>query len=84
MPGGNPGVLPTRQLSEATNLIFVGPDDQMLPRRRAPRVNPTLLDPIVDLLGYDAELPGQVGDPPFVLTDEVVAEQLSDEAQITD
>src|SRR5262249_11437020 len=84
VPGSNPGVLPTRQLSEATNLILVGPDDQMLPRRRAPPVDPTPLDPIVDLLGDDAESPGQVGDPPFVLTDEVVAEQLTDEAEITD
>src|SRR5262245_7212447 len=84
VPGGNPGVLPTRQLSEATNLIWVGPDDQMLPRRRAAPVDPTLLDPIVDLLGDDAEFPGQVGDPPFVLTDQVVAEEFPDQAKITD
>jgi hypothetical protein len=56
----------------------------MLPGRRAARVDPTPLDPVVDLLGDHAELPAQVGDPPFVLTDEVVAEQLSDEAEITD
>src|SRR3954451_1646712 len=84
VPSGDPGVLPSRQLPEATDLILVGPYDQMLPRRRAARVDPTLLDPIVDLLGDDAEFPGQVGDPPFVLADQVVAEQLPDEAKIAD
>ena len=82
--GRNPGVLPTRQLSEATNLTWIGPDDQMLPRRRAARVDPSLLDPIVDLLGDDAESPGQVGDPPLVRTDEVVAEEFPHQAKITD
>jgi hypothetical protein len=43
-----------------------------------------LLEPIVDLLGDDTESPGQVGDPPFVLTDEVIAEEFPDEAKITD
>jgi hypothetical protein len=47
-------------------------------------VDPPLLDPIVDLLGDDTESPGQVGDPPFVLTDEVIAEEFPDEAKITD
>src|SRR5262249_33447869 len=46
-------------------------------------MDPTLLHPIVALLGDDAEFPGQVGDPPFVLTDEVGAEQFSDEAKFT-
>ena len=50
--------------------------------RRA--VDPALLDPVVDLLGDDTQLLGQVGDPPLVLTDEIVAEQFPDEAEITD
>src|SRR4051812_48242156 len=38
----------------------------------------------MDLLRNDAELPSQVGNPPFVLADEVVPEQLAHEAQISD
>jgi hypothetical protein len=34
MPGADPGALPGRQLPQTVKLIFVGPDDQMLPRRR--------------------------------------------------
>ena len=34
VPGGDPRVLPGRQLSQTLKLILVGPDDQMLPRRR--------------------------------------------------
>src|SRR5262245_7154383 len=84
VPGADPGVLPPRQLSQPMDLVLVGPNDQMLPRGRAARVDPTSLDPIVDLLRDDAQPPGQVGDPPFVLTDEVVAEEFPDQAQITD
>ena len=83
VPSGDPGVLPFRQLSQSTKLVLVGPDDQVLSRRRAARVDPPLLDPVVDLLRDDAELPSQVGNPPFVLADEVVAKQFSDQAQIT-
>ena len=61
MPGADPGVLPGRQLSQTANLVFVGPDDQMLSRRRPTRVDPPLLDPVVDLLRDDAEfsVPGR-------------------------
>jgi hypothetical protein len=52
-------------------------------RRRASRMNPVLLDPIMDLLRNDAEFPCQVVDPPFVHTDEVVAKQFSHQAKIT-
>ena len=46
-------------------------------------MDPPLLDPVVDLLRDDAKFPGQVGNPPFVLLDEVIAEQLANEAQVT-
>src|SRR3954451_23271143 len=62
--GGDPRVLPGRELSQTMELVLVGPDNQMLPRRRPTRMDPPLLDPVVDLLWDDAELPGQVGDPP--------------------
>jgi hypothetical protein len=47
-------------------------------------VDPHPLDPIVDLLRNDAEFPRQVGNPPLIFPHEVVAEQFTDEAQITD
>src|SRR5262249_3115330 len=40
VPSGDPGVLPPRQLSQPMDLVLVGPDDQVLPRRRAARVDP--------------------------------------------
>ena len=36
----------------------------------------------MDLLRDDAEFPRQVGNPPFVLLDEVIAKQLTNQAQI--
>src|SRR3954466_15726093 len=38
VPSGDPGGFPSRQLPETTDLVFVGPYDQLLPRRRAARV----------------------------------------------
>src|SRR5512142_91318 len=82
VPGCNPRVLPPGQPSEPPSLISVSPYDQVFSRRRPPRVDPSLRDPVVDLLRDDAEFPGQVGDPPFIFPDEVVAEQLPHEAQV--
>ncbi len=46
-------------------------------------MNPSLPDPIVDLLRNHAEFPSQVRNPPFVLPDQVVAKQFSHQAQVT-
>jgi hypothetical protein len=46
-------------------------------------VDPPLLDPVGDLLRDDAEFLGQVGNPPFIFLDEIIAEQLTNQAQVT-
>src|SRR6516165_7650848 len=46
--GGNPGVLPLRQLSEPPELVPIRPDDPVPSRWGAACVDPTLPDPVVN------------------------------------
>src|SRR4051794_30334946 len=83
MPCSDPGAFAFGQLLEPTELLPVGPDDQVLSRGCTAGVNPSLPDPVVDLLRNDVELPSQVRNPPFILPDKVVAKQFSHKAQGT-
>src|SRR5579885_3788677 len=76
-----PGLLHAGQPLEPTDFVLVGPDDQMFSRGRAPGMDPSLFDPVMDLLRDDAQFTGQVWNPPLVFLQQVVAEILSEQAQ---
>ena len=63
----NPRLLHSGHLLEPADFVFVRSRDQLLSRRLALRFDPTLIDPVVDLLRNDAQLPSEVRNPPFVL-----------------
>src|SRR5262249_22574572 len=75
----DPGVFHFRDFFEPTDFVFVRPDDVVFARGRAARVDPPLFDPVMDRLLDDAELAGQVGNPPFVFLEQIVAKILTDQ-----
>src|SRR5579884_624115 len=77
MTHAKPRVFYSCHLLEPTNLAFVSPDDPVFSRRRAARAEPSVFDPVVDLLGDDLEFARQIGNPPFVFLQQVVAKKLS-------
>src|SRR5262249_33665505 len=79
--GSNPRAFVLCQPLEPTLFLLVRPNDPVLSRRGAPCLDPTLLDPVVDLLRNHAQMTSQVGNPPFVLCQEIVTEQLSHQTQ---
>ena len=81
MPCSNPRLLHTGQPLEPTHFVLVRPDDQMFSRGRAPGMDPSLLDPVMDLLGDGIQLTRQVGNPPLGVLEQVVAKLLADQAQ---
>ena len=83
MTHAKPRVFYSCHLLEPTNLVFVSPDDPVFSRRRAARVKPSVFDPVVDLLRDDLEFARQIGNPPFVFLQKVVAKKLSDKTHVS-
>src|SRR5438067_5648389 len=73
MAGFDPGVFHFRDLFEPTDFVLVCPDNEVFSRGRAARVDPPLLDPVMNRLLDDAELTRQLGNPPFVFLEQIAA-----------
>jgi hypothetical protein len=76
MARSDPRILHPGNLLEPADFVLVGPDDQVFSRGRAAGMDPSLFDPVMDLLGDDAKLASQIGNPPLVFFEQIVAKIL--------
>ena len=81
---GEPGAFLTRELAQSSQLILVGSDNHVLSCRCAATVNPAPLHPEVNFHGNDAQFTSEIRYPPLVVSQHVIAKELSREAQSTD
>jgi len=82
MARSKPGLLDFGQPPEPTDFVLVRPNEDVFSRRRASGMDPSVFDPVMDLLRDDAQFPRQVGNPPLVLLKQGVVKILSDQAQL--
>ena len=78
----NPRVFHLRHSLEPTDFVLIRPDNQVFSRGCTARMDPSLFDPVMDLLRDDAELLGQIGNPPFVFFVQIVAKEFSHQSPI--